>query len=504
MTGDNEASRTAPGVAAEVPTEVTEAESEVTEAGGAFALRASGEANVTEWLTHSLYAKQTPKENLQTNLNLAKISSFRTPSGRYTLTYGSIGIAMWSASEAMSQLTAPREDGSGGVFQNQYCFAVQSGKPMNLVKEYFISPGNLIDKHGALGTGTKAGTSELIPSVDVLFGDMRGPKLGEPGPATDVVNYVITYLPKMVILGVPEGKCQDIMTKLTDVATKNGYEFTPEKIQIGLHATGTYVSRTEHFFVAVRKGGTSSAATVPPNNQQLAFLIRQYLAEKLPLLKPELSSFMDTFEYDEEEEPGRRKKKAKETDNWKVDHMFVYNNLQKEWPAKPDPEFLSKVDAAKLNERQTEVLYIIEKKLKPPPNGVFLNLAKNPMHVNFTKEATPAESPWSPAVDIPLATTSSTPTIWYRDDGRLLTGSELMRLLGADVDYQNNLRADEDYPADNASFTALATTTYSIFGLVTIAMAMLSSVDTTSLEGEQQEEEDDESEESLGSEELMP
>ena len=434
---------------------------------------------------HNLYTGQSStKDTLSIHANLDNIASW-TETGNDNVkhvTYGTIGNAMWSGIEAMTALTHELTGGLG-TYKPRYDFAVRSSTMTSQLRGYFDDARIIVDKHGVLGVDSKAGTTEFIPAVDIIFGDMRGWKAGdagktvEPGPAVDVLNYVSKYSPKIIIAGVPDGKCPEILAKLAEMANAYGYDFAVEKIK--LQDTGTSVTRTEQFFVAVRRRGVESTVTPESRERQLAFRVQKFLEKKLPLpeLDPDLFLESETFFIDDD---AREPKKKKGSEAWKEDHMYVYNHNKVDWPAKPDEAFLQMAHKSRLNERQIELLFIITKKLEPSPERIYLNLAKNIMTVNFDDEK---DTPWCTTVDIPLTASSGAPTVWHQQEERLLVGAELMRFLGLEVQVPAP-EVHPDYESDQAAFGNLANSTYSVFGLITIMMAVLVCADTSALVNE--------------------
>ena len=432
---------------------------------------------------HNLYTGQSStKDTLSIHANLDNIASW-TETGNDNVkhvTYGTIGNAMWSGIEAMTALTYELTGGLG-TYKPRYDFAVRSSTMTSQLRGYFDDARIIVDKHGVLGVDSKAGTTEFIPAVDIIFGDMRGWKAGdagktvEPGPAVDVLNYVSKYSPKIIIAGVPDGKCPEILAKLAEMANAYGYDFAIEKIK--LQDTGTSVTRTEQFFVAVRRRGVESTVTPESRERRLAFRVEKFLEKKLPLpeLDPDLFLESETFFIDDD---AREPKKKKGSEAWKEDHMYVYNHNKVDWPAKPDEAFLQMAHKSRLNERQIELLFIITKKLEPSPERIYLNLAKNIMTVNFDDEK---DTPWCTTVDIPLTASSGAPTVWHQQEERLLVGAELMRFLGMEVQVPFD---DPDYESDQTFFGNLANSTYSVFGLATIMMAVLVCADTSALVNE--------------------
>ena len=432
---------------------------------------------------HNLYTGQSStKDTLSIHANLDNIASW-TETGNDNVkhvTYGTIGNAMWSGIEAMTALTYELTGGLG-TYKPRYEFAVRSSTMTSQLRGYFDDARIIVDKHGVLGVDSKAGTTEFIPAVDIIFGDMRGWKAGdagktvEPGPAVDVLNYVSKYSPKIIIAGVPDGKCPEILARLAEMANAYGYDFAIEKIK--LQDTGTSVTRTEQFFVAVRRRGVESTVTPESRERRLAFRVEKFLEKKLPLpkLDPDLFLESETFFIDDD---AREPKKKKGSEAWKEDHMYVYNHNKVDWPAKPDEAFLQMAHKSRLNERQIELLFIITKKLEPSPERIYLNLAKNIMTVNFDDEK---DTPWCTTVDIPLTASSGAPTVWNQQEERLLVGAELMRFLGMEVQVPFD---DPDYESDQTALGNLANSTYSVFGLITIMMAVLVCADTSALVNE--------------------
>ena len=67
------------------------------------------------------------------------------------------------------------------------------------------------------------------------------------------------------------------------------------------------------------------------------------------------------------------------------------------------------------------------------------------------------------------------------EEERLLVGAELMRFLGMEVQVPSD---DPDYESDQTALGNLANSTYSVFGLITIMMAVLVCADTSALVNE--------------------
>ena len=82
-----------------------------------------------------------------------------------------------------------------------------------------------------------------------------------------------------------------------------------------------------------------------------------------------------------------------------------------------------------------------------------------------------------------MTASSGAPTIWHQQQKRLLVGAELMRFLGIDVQVPAP-EVHPDYESDQAAFGNLANSTYSVFGLITIMMAVLVCADTSALVNE--------------------
>ena len=342
-----------------------------------------------------------------------------------------------------------------------------------------VNPHMSFTQHGIVSGKISIG-SEGIPIVDLVIAEVNK----QSDVQSDTLCYLNGYSPEVAVLMISDAKAGEELQKT--LAQK--YSFA--SVKIDLSAMGVPATRLEQYSVAVRKaaGGWSV------NFQML-------LGRLLPLTKMGVDRFMEDC-YEPRCEATEPDKKRQRSETWKSDHMFAFKASNMQWgPTSMPKDQLEYCVQNSLDERQTELLYFLEQQFPTPqfPAKVdpqlpqpleqeeFFNLTKSITTISTDAKADGSRSnPWGFVV--PMDTSkgnATTPMIWARNQSRLVFATELLRLLG--IDMQGDERALEDH--SEKFLLSLTPTIFNAFGLALVLTATFVSAPTKHLRAVDEPEE---------------
>ena len=380
-------------------------------------------------------------------------------------------ISVGSIGAGASPATAYAIDGLLQYWDNEYDL-----KNLMLKYEFKIDSSGVDLSHNSRLSFTQHGIvsgkisigSERIPIVDLVIAEVNK----QSDVQSDTLCYLNSYSPKVAVLMISDAKAGEELQKT--LAQK--YSFATVKID--LSAMGVPATRLEQYTVAVRK----AAERWSVNFQML-------VGRLLPLTKMGVDRFMEDC-YEPRCEATEPDKKRQRSENWKSDHMFAFKASNMQWgPTSMPKDQLEYCVQNSLDERQTEVLYFLEQQFPPQfPAKVdpqlpqpleqeeFFNLTKSITTISTDAKADGSRSnPWG--LVVPMDTSkgnATTPMIWARTQGRLVFATELLRLLG--IDMQGDERALEDH--SEKFLLSLTPTLFSAFGLALVLTATFVSAPT--------------------------